>query len=351
MSTEPRRIALHDHADGNSGGPLDAARVNSLIDNSSTTTTGGTFSGAASDITVLDAGGYFTGTDVEAVLQELAAKDIGYDPHGAMGATETFSALIGWHSRTFSADCTFSFTGATAGLVASMVLELLEDGTGGWQPTWPGSVVWPGGVAPTHDDTAGTTTIYLFQSRDGGTTWYGFQAGGSGVTFGTPAIVLGTAAAAGAIDEAIRRDATIVAFDATVPTTQALGDAAATGSAAVAARRDHNHAMPALSTATPLVESGAGATGTGTASSREDHVHPAAASTAFIVIGQEERIADGSTVAWTLDNDFEEYSVSARNLTTGHNLSVTETSPNTATISAAGTAGDIIAFGYAASVV
>ncbi len=67
----------------------------------------------------------------------------------------------------------------------------------------------------------------------------------SGVTFGTPAIVLGTAAAAGSISEAIKRDATIVAFDATVPTTQAFGDSAATGSAAVAARRDHKHAMPA----------------------------------------------------------------------------------------------------------
>src|SRR3990170_669959 len=80
--------------------------------------------------------------------------------------------------------------------------------------------------------------------------------GGSGVTYGTPAIVLGTAAGAGAVAEAIRRDSTIVAFDITVPSTQALGDAAATGSAAVAARRDHKHAMPA----SPLAV-GSGGTG------------------------------------------------------------------------------------------
>lgn len=70
-------------------------------------------------------------------------------------------------------------------------------------------------------------------------------AGGAGTTFGTPAIVLGTAAAAGSIDEVIRRDSTIVAFDATVPVTEAFGDTSATGSAAVAARRDHRHGMPA----------------------------------------------------------------------------------------------------------
>lgn len=69
---------------------------------------------------------------------------------------------------------------------------------------------------------------------------------GGGATFGTPALVLGTTAAAGSTDEVIRRDSTIVAFDATVPTTLAPGDSAATGSAAKAARRDHAHAMAAL---------------------------------------------------------------------------------------------------------
>jgi len=56
--------------------------------------------------------------------------------------------------------------------------------------------------------------------------------------FATPAIVLGTAAAAGSATTTIRSDATIVAFDATTPA--ALGTAA-TGSATVAARRDHVH--------------------------------------------------------------------------------------------------------------
>lgn len=80
-------------------------------------------------------------------------------------------------------------------------------------------------------------------------------------TYGTPAVVLGTAAAAGVIDEVIRRDSTIVAFDATSPTTEAFGDAAVVGVAAVASRRDHKHAMPAnpVSYATPSVALGVAA--------------------------------------------------------------------------------------------
>jgi len=68
------------------------------------------------------------------------------------------------------------------------------------------------------------------------------------VSYGTPAIVLGTAAAAGSSADVIRKDATIAAFDSTAPVTQAFGDNAATGSAAVAARRDHTHGMPSLGT-------------------------------------------------------------------------------------------------------
>lgn len=62
---------------------------------------------------------------------------------------------------------------------------------------------------------------------------------------GTPAVVLGTAAAAGASGTFLRDDDTIVAFDVTAPSTQAFGDAGTVGVAAVAARRDHKHVMPA----------------------------------------------------------------------------------------------------------
>jgi hypothetical protein len=73
----------------------------------------------------------------------------------------------------------------------------------------------------------------------------GTSVPGSASSFATPAIVLGSAAAAGAASTVSRSDGTIAAFDATAPSTQAFGDAAAVGTAAFAARRDHKHAMPA----------------------------------------------------------------------------------------------------------
>jgi hypothetical protein len=69
--------------------------------------------------------------------------------------------------------------------------------------------------------------------------------GAASAAFATPSIALATSASGGAASTVIRSDATIAAFDATVPVTQAFGDAAATGSAAFAARRDHKHGMPA----------------------------------------------------------------------------------------------------------
>ena len=74
---------------------------------------------------------------------------------------------------------------------------------------------------------------------------HGLPAAPSGPTGGTPALVLSTTAAAGTAPTFVRDDDQIIAFDATVPVTQAFSDAAATGAAAVAARRDHKHGMPA----------------------------------------------------------------------------------------------------------
>ena len=65
--------------------------------------------------------------------------------------------------------------------------------------------------------------------------------------FATPDLTLTTANAAGTAGTktTIRSDASILVYDATVPTTIAYGASAAAGSAAVSARRDHTHGMAA----------------------------------------------------------------------------------------------------------
>lgn len=101
-----------------------------------------------------------------------------------------------------------------------------------------------------------------------------FSAGGSGGTFGTPALTFSTTDAAGSIDEVIRRDATIAVFSATAPTTQAFGDAAAAGTAGHAARRDHKHGWPSLGNVTAQTGYGAASSnGSASSPSRSDHLH------------------------------------------------------------------------------
>lgn len=78
-------------------------------------------------------------------------------------------------------------------------------------------------------------------------------------SFATPSIALGSSAAAGVATTPIRSDSRIAAFDATSPTTQAIGDSAVVGTAAFAARRDHKHAMPAFATNTVALGSSAAA--------------------------------------------------------------------------------------------
>lgn len=73
------------------------------------------------------------------------------------------------------------------------------------------------------------------------------NSGAGGATFATPAIALGSSAAAGTANSVIRSDSTIAAFDATNPHASAPGDAAAVGAAAFAARRDHVHARESTS--------------------------------------------------------------------------------------------------------
>lgn len=160
-------------------------------------------------------------------------------------------------------------------------------------------------LTSTTDVTLGWIVLEGFNARytssgDSGTV------DGATPAFATPSIVLGTAAAAGAATTVIRSDSTIVAFDATSPTTQAIGDSAATGSAAVAARRDHKHAMPAFGSVTAQTTAGASSSdGTAVTVSHSDHTHgtPAGGGSGASDHEHIENVVfsgDGSTSVWEL---------------------------------------------------
>lgn len=58
----------------------------------------------------------------------------------------------------------------------NFTLILTADGTAR-TITWPNSIKWPGGTAPTLTSTNGKVDVFAFVTKDGGTTWYGFIGG------------------------------------------------------------------------------------------------------------------------------------------------------------------------------
>lgn len=165
-----------------------------------------------------------TSTDEgEHVLVIEGGRDQGF-AHGSLGPTEDIDPTDGnVHTGTLTADCTITLLDPDATRVNGVTfleVRLTEDGTGGWTPTFTsdGSITWIGGSTPAHTTTAGTTTIYLFETLDDGLTWLGAQVGSGGAS---PA--------------------------STVEDETTFGISPAVGTDVEYARGDHTHGTPAAS--------------------------------------------------------------------------------------------------------
>jgi hypothetical protein len=88
-------------------------------------------------------------------------------------ATQTLDLSTGsYFSFTPSGATTVSFTNAPAsGKAVGFAVEINGDGSA---ITWPSSVKWPSGTAPT---ATASKEVYAFVTTDGGTSYYGKRAG------------------------------------------------------------------------------------------------------------------------------------------------------------------------------
>ena len=78
--------------------------------------------------------------------------------NNATGATLTIDWRAGQKQRVdMSADCTFTFVAPDG--VCNLMLRLVQDGTGGRDPTFPSSVKWQGGTVPTWVTTANAVNV------------------------------------------------------------------------------------------------------------------------------------------------------------------------------------------------
>ena len=147
----------------------------------------------AGSIGVSDPGGVFGGPPltVQDIIDAIGSGTLGtylttilggqgvVQALGTLGATELIDlANANKFWGTLDQDCTITTTGWTPLKDVQISVELIQDGTGGWTPTFSG-VTWIGGT-PTWTTTAGTVTHVVLFSRDGGTTIYGAVVGGGG---------------------------------------------------------------------------------------------------------------------------------------------------------------------------
>jgi len=79
------------------------------------------------------------------------------------------------HDLTENVTYTFS-NPAASGRASSFVLKVIQDSTAR-TITWPTSVDWPAGTAPTLSTGNDNVDVFVFFTIDGGTTYYGFTAG------------------------------------------------------------------------------------------------------------------------------------------------------------------------------
>lgn len=140
-----------------------------IVTASSTTTltnktlTSPTINGGAGTFSSLETEGAFT-EDAEAITSAAGA------------ATLDLSSATNF-THTLSENVTYTFSNpAASGKASAFTLKVVQDATDR-TITWPASVDWAGGTAPTISTGSGAVDYYVFITTDGGTNYYGFTAG------------------------------------------------------------------------------------------------------------------------------------------------------------------------------
>lgn len=109
----------------------------------------------------------FTGT---ATFQGVRETFITANTGTAYTVANTAGSIL---NLTLTDNCVFTYPTPASG--GQFTLLLAQDATGGRTATWPATVRWPGGTAPTITGTASRTDVISFVSD--GTYWLGFVGG------------------------------------------------------------------------------------------------------------------------------------------------------------------------------
>lgn len=129
---------------------------------------------------VIQLAGDIGGTAASPTVPNMARANLGgqelVSTANASGATTLNLTNANVFNITLTANSTFTFSGATAGRACSFTLYLRQNGTGGYTTTWPAGVRWSGG-SPNLTVSANAIDVLVFETIDGGSTWYGALVG------------------------------------------------------------------------------------------------------------------------------------------------------------------------------
>ena len=64
-----------------------------------------------------------------------------------------------------------------SGTAYGFTVKFTYSATSAYTATWPASVKWAGGTAPTLTATSAKTDVFVFLTVDGGTNYYGYIGG------------------------------------------------------------------------------------------------------------------------------------------------------------------------------
>jgi hypothetical protein len=165
----------------------------------------------SSDIAVVDAGGYYAGTEVETVLADVGANYAKKSASNTWSAEQTYSATLNmadnilqrpeikdfsvthnavtstanavtvdcstgnsfYHLLTENTTITPSNPPAT-GKYGQVVILIQQDSAGGaYTVSWPAAVLWAAGAAPTITVSNDALDLITLSTIDAGTTWFG----------------------------------------------------------------------------------------------------------------------------------------------------------------------------------
>jgi len=119
--------------------------------------------------------GFFDGVDSTSVRNKNYV-----EPQATASSGSSYTADLAaanYHKVTLTGDVSFDFANTAASDTNSVVMHLVQDGTGGRTPSFTPTVIWDGGLLPDWSTAANAEDVVTLMYDQDGSQWLGFVGG------------------------------------------------------------------------------------------------------------------------------------------------------------------------------